>query len=319
MRTRPLLALAAVAALVAGSALTGPASVAKKQVPGHTTATGSVFMVNPVQSSGDQTLTDQKDSADAVLASEYATVQLRNLDGSGYLSGDWVNVQSSTGKPAYSSSGDLRLRPQPGPVRAGDGLLLDQPGPGVPAVPRFRRLRPAGHRRRAARREDQPVRRRQQLPDRQALPAPARQGWRRRRRGRRGDRPRVRPRDPRRPGAGLRAEPRRRRDRGGVRRLPRRDRRTRRCRAVRLAGAGRDAGRDEPGLGRGGLRGGLGRHRVQPEPDRKVPAPDRPGLHPRRPPAPGPLRRHDLERCALGHPRRLREAGAGHRERGTGL
>ena len=35
-------------------------------------------------------------------ASEYATVQLRNLDGSGYLSAKWVSVQSSTGTPAYS-------------------------------------------------------------------------------------------------------------------------------------------------------------------------------------------------------------------------
>jgi hypothetical protein len=59
-------------------------------------------MVNPVQSSGDQTLTDMKDSAAAVPASAYAEVELRNLDGSGYLSGDYVNVRTTTGKPAYS-------------------------------------------------------------------------------------------------------------------------------------------------------------------------------------------------------------------------
>ncbi|MEU3838668.1 M4 family metallopeptidase [Streptomyces sp. NPDC028635] len=59
-----------------------------------------VFMVNPVQSSGDQTLTDAKDAADAVPASAYATVALRNLDGSGGLSGRWVSVRSDTGASA---------------------------------------------------------------------------------------------------------------------------------------------------------------------------------------------------------------------------
>ncbi|MGA9746772.1 MAG: M36 family metallopeptidase [Nocardioides sp.] len=105
MRTRSLLALAAVSTLVAGSALTGPASVAKKHVPGHTTATATVFKVNPVQSSGDQTLTDQKDSASAVLPTDYAGVTLTRLDGSGNLSGDWVTIESSTGPLAFSSTG----------------------------------------------------------------------------------------------------------------------------------------------------------------------------------------------------------------------
>ncbi len=84
-------------------ALAGPAQATKPPAP--TTGSGSVFKVNPVQSSGDQGLTDQKDSATAVPASEYATVPLRNLDGSGYLRGAWANVQSSTGTPAYSLAG----------------------------------------------------------------------------------------------------------------------------------------------------------------------------------------------------------------------
>jgi hypothetical protein len=71
----------------------------------------------------------------------------------------------------------------------------------------------AGHRPRVVHRQDRPVRRRQLVPDRQALPDPARQGRRRRRRGRRGHRPRVRPRGPRVPGARLRGQPRRRVDR----------------------------------------------------------------------------------------------------------
>jgi hypothetical protein len=77
---------------------------ATKGGSGSTTGSGSVFMVNPVQSSGNQNLTDQNDSDAAVPASAYATVQLRNLDGSGYLRGSWVNVQSSTGTPAYSTT-----------------------------------------------------------------------------------------------------------------------------------------------------------------------------------------------------------------------
>jgi hypothetical protein len=78
--------------------------VATKAGSGTTTGTGSVFMVNPVQSSGNENLTDQNDSDAAVPASAYATVQLRNLDGSGYLRGTWVTVQSATGTPAYSTT-----------------------------------------------------------------------------------------------------------------------------------------------------------------------------------------------------------------------
>lgn len=90
---------------MAALALTGaPQSQAK---PGGrpTTGSGAVFKVNPVQSSGNQNLTDQKDAASAVPASEYATVQIRNLDGSGYLRGKWATVESSTGTPAYSATG----------------------------------------------------------------------------------------------------------------------------------------------------------------------------------------------------------------------
>ncbi|WP_330333873.1 M4 family metallopeptidase [Streptomyces sp. NBC_00536] len=64
---------------------------------------GRVFMVNPVQSSGDQTLADAKDSAAAVPDSAYATVALRNLDGSGGLSGRWAYIRSETGAPAAVS------------------------------------------------------------------------------------------------------------------------------------------------------------------------------------------------------------------------
>lgn len=95
--------LLATTSLALGAALAGPAG-ATKPGSGTTTGTGTVFMVNPVQSSGDQTLTDQKDAASAVPASAYATVPLRNLDGSGYLVGKWANVLSNTGPAAYSTT-----------------------------------------------------------------------------------------------------------------------------------------------------------------------------------------------------------------------
>ncbi|GAA2992885.1 M36 family metallopeptidase [Streptomyces fulvorobeus] len=63
----------------------------------------SVFMVNPVQSSGDQSLLDAKDSAGAVPASAYASAALRNLDGSGGLSGRWAYVRSDTGASARTA------------------------------------------------------------------------------------------------------------------------------------------------------------------------------------------------------------------------
>ena len=95
------LALAAVAGTVAG--LAAP-SYAVKPGSGAGTGTAVVFKVNPVQSTGDQSLTDADDSAAAVPAGAYATVTLSHLDGSGYLRGDYVRIQSTTGKPAYSKT-----------------------------------------------------------------------------------------------------------------------------------------------------------------------------------------------------------------------
>jgi hypothetical protein len=92
-----LLAMFALAALWA----TGTASAAKPG-PGGSTGVGSVFVPNPVQSLGDESLTDQKDADTAVPAAAYHGVQLTNLDGSGFLHGDYANVVSETGNPAYS-------------------------------------------------------------------------------------------------------------------------------------------------------------------------------------------------------------------------
>jgi hypothetical protein len=105
VRVRRSLSLFVVPGVVATLALAGSPQSQAKPGGGPTTGTGLVFKVNPVQSSGDESLTDQKDSATAVPASEYARVAIRNLDGSGYLHGKWATVQSATGTPAYSATG----------------------------------------------------------------------------------------------------------------------------------------------------------------------------------------------------------------------
>jgi hypothetical protein len=76
---------------------------ADKPPSGSTIGTGRVFFPNPVASLQNQSLTDQKDADYLALQSAYRTVTVTNLDGSGYLRGDWANVTSETGNPAYSA------------------------------------------------------------------------------------------------------------------------------------------------------------------------------------------------------------------------
>lgn len=80
---------------------------AAKPGSGSSTGSGRVFLPNPVASLGDQTLTDQKDADYAALAPAYRTVPLTNLDGSGFLVGDWANVTSETGNPAFSEENEF--------------------------------------------------------------------------------------------------------------------------------------------------------------------------------------------------------------------
>jgi zinc metalloprotease ZmpB len=86
------------ALVLAGSAL------ATKPGSGTQTGTGRVFFPNPVASLQDQTLTDQKDADYPALQPAYRTVTLTNLDGSGYLRGDWANIRAETGPAAYSTT-----------------------------------------------------------------------------------------------------------------------------------------------------------------------------------------------------------------------
>jgi hypothetical protein len=92
----------AVGAALAATAVLAAAADAAKSGPGTSTGTGSVFVSNPVQSLGDESLTDQKDSDAAVPSAAYYHVALTNLDGSGFLRGDYANIVSETGNPAFS-------------------------------------------------------------------------------------------------------------------------------------------------------------------------------------------------------------------------
>ena len=105
MLTSPRARLAGSLAAIAALAIVGAGAGATATSAASSTATGRVFFINPVQSSGDETLTDQKDSDAAVPLSAYKTVTLTNLDGSGRLVGDYANVTSETGDPAIAPDG----------------------------------------------------------------------------------------------------------------------------------------------------------------------------------------------------------------------
>jgi hypothetical protein len=83
-------------------------AAAKKSPSNVHTGVGTVFLPNPVADLQLQTLTDQKDADYAALQPAYHDVTLTNLDGSGFLRGDWVNVRSATGPEAYSPTNTFR-------------------------------------------------------------------------------------------------------------------------------------------------------------------------------------------------------------------
>ena len=85
--------------------LVSSSALAAKAGPNTSTGTGQVFLPNPVADLQNESLTDQKDANYPALQSAYHTVTLTNLDGSGYLQGDWATVRSETGDPAFSTKG----------------------------------------------------------------------------------------------------------------------------------------------------------------------------------------------------------------------
>ena len=94
-RTLMTATVALTAAVITLAAATGPAG---------SVGTARVFFPNPVAFLQDQSLTDQKDADYPALLSAYRFVELTNLDGSGYLRGDWANIASETGPPAFSAT-----------------------------------------------------------------------------------------------------------------------------------------------------------------------------------------------------------------------
>jgi hypothetical protein len=91
-------------AVIALLVVSGGQAYGTKPGPGTSTGNGRVFFPNPVAQLQDQTLTDQGDADYAALQPAYVTRTLTNLDGSGFLSGDWAVIVSETGNPAYSAT-----------------------------------------------------------------------------------------------------------------------------------------------------------------------------------------------------------------------
>jgi hypothetical protein len=98
MRVKVVLSVFALVAVVAFTAVASAGKIGN----GSSVGSAQVFVPNPVSSLGDESLTDQKDSDAAVPAAAYHAVQLTNLDGSGFLHGDYATVYSETGNPAFS-------------------------------------------------------------------------------------------------------------------------------------------------------------------------------------------------------------------------
>jgi Zn-dependent metalloprotease len=68
----------------------------------HAEGTGKVFSPNPVVSQQSQNLKDGNDADSAVPVAAYKSVTLSNLDGSGYLRGNYAQLTGAKGKLAYN-------------------------------------------------------------------------------------------------------------------------------------------------------------------------------------------------------------------------
>lgn len=70
----------------------------------HAEGTGKVFSPNPVVSQQNQNLKDGNDADSAVPAAAYRSVTLSNLDGSGYLKGNYAQLTGAKSKLAYNKN-----------------------------------------------------------------------------------------------------------------------------------------------------------------------------------------------------------------------
>ena len=115
-----LLAPASLLALILVSSLSAASAVGN-------VGTGQVFVPNPVQSLGDESLTDQKDSDTAVPASAYYRVALTNLDVSGHANTRRADEDApQRGAVAQEREIGLEARDLP-PVRVPVDLDVDEP------------------------------------------------------------------------------------------------------------------------------------------------------------------------------------------------
>ena len=177
------------------AALAGMAS--GKSPSGSTTGTGTVFLPNPVAELQNQSLTDQKDADYAALQPAYHTVMLTDLDRSGTLTGRWAQIVSETGVPARSSTNTFTYHRNDDRF---EQVMAYYWITGRSCTSRAWASEPAATR--PVNMQSQRVRINQLGPGQLVRHRPPegraalRQGRGRRRRGRRGDPPRVRPRDP---------------------------------------------------------------------------------------------------------------------------
>jgi hypothetical protein len=82
---------------------TSGAVISRKRIAQNDTGTGRVFDPNAVVTLKDESLTDHDDANFHAIQKAYKNVVLTNLDGSGYLDGDYANVTGGHG-PAFSSN-----------------------------------------------------------------------------------------------------------------------------------------------------------------------------------------------------------------------
>jgi len=103
MSRRSVTRLGLVVSLIFTAAFVPTGMLARQSGPACATVRAKVFMPNPVASSGNPSLHDNRDRDSLALNSQRVTVELARLDDSGFLRGRWATVVSSTGDPAFET------------------------------------------------------------------------------------------------------------------------------------------------------------------------------------------------------------------------
>jgi zinc metalloprotease ZmpB len=95
--------LALALSLIASATLIPAGVLARQPAAPCPVVRAKVFMPNPVASSGNPNLQDNRDRDSVALNSQRVTVELMGLNESGFLRGRWATVVSSTGVPAFET------------------------------------------------------------------------------------------------------------------------------------------------------------------------------------------------------------------------